>query len=61
MVVTVGMSSLHELDLENSRNSAILALSLMMGLAVPFWLEKYPGVIDTGEYDMTLSKRVDTG
>ena len=49
MVVTIGMSSLHELDLANSRTSAILALSLMMGLAVPFWLEKYPGVIDTGK------------
>ncbi|CAL1261637.1 unnamed protein product [Larinioides sclopetarius] len=48
MVTAVGLSTLHFVDLNSSRNLFVLGFSLFMGLCVPKWIQANPGAIQTG-------------
>ncbi|XP_078311878.1 solute carrier family 23 member 1-like [Crassostrea virginica] len=44
----VVLSNLQSVDLTSTRNSAIIGTSLLVGLMMPHWIERYPDTIDTG-------------
>ncbi|GBM76736.1 Solute carrier family 23 member 1 [Araneus ventricosus] len=48
MVTAVGLSTLHFVDLNSSRNLFVLGFSLFMGLCIPKWIQANPGAIQTG-------------
>lgn len=48
MFIGVVLSNLQYVNLTSTRNLAIIGLSLIMGLAVPYWVEKTPDGIQTG-------------
>ncbi|GIX85054.1 hypothetical protein CEXT_789231 [Caerostris extrusa] len=48
MVTAVGLSTLHFVDLNSSRNIFVLGFSLFMGLCIPKWIQANPGAIQTG-------------
>lgn len=50
-VAAAGISTLQYIDMSSTRNLCILAVSLILGLMVPQWLEKNPGAINTGMYE----------
>lgn len=49
MIFAVGLSTLQYIDLNSSRNLFVVGFSLFFGLALPKWMEKNPGVVQTGE------------
>lgn len=44
----VVLSNLQSVDLSSTRNSAIIGTSLLVGLMLPHWIERYPNTVDTG-------------
>lgn len=50
MFMGVVLSNLKEVDLQSSRNLAIMGTALLVGLVVPSWVKKYPGDINTGNH-----------
>ena len=48
MIAAVGLSNLQYADMNSSRNLYIVGLSLLMGLALPYYLENNPSTIQTG-------------
>lgn len=50
MFIGVVLSNLQYVNLTSTRNLAIIGLSVIMGLAVPYWVEKTPDGIQTGAY-----------
>ena len=50
MLISVGVSSLQDLDMNSSRNCVILGLSLMMGMTLPSWILQPQNAIHSG-YD----------
>ncbi|XP_054709276.1 solute carrier family 23 member 2-like [Uloborus diversus] len=48
MISAVGLSTLHFVDLNSSRNIFVLGFSIFMGLCVPKWMQANPDVINTG-------------
>ncbi|KAK3101738.1 hypothetical protein FSP39_005980, partial [Pinctada imbricata] len=56
MVTAAGISTLRFVDMTSSRNAAVLATSLIMGLMIPAWVSKPENRIDTGidELDQVL-------
>ncbi|KAG8184544.1 hypothetical protein JTE90_012633 [Oedothorax gibbosus] len=48
MITAVGLSTLHFVDLNSSRNLFVLGFSLFMGMCVPKWIQANPEVIRTG-------------
>ena len=48
IITAVGISSLQFVDLNSSRNLLIMGFSIIMGLALPDWIEKNKNVIKTG-------------
>lgn len=48
MITAVGLSALHFVDLNSSRNLFVLGISLFMGLCLPKWIQSNPGGINTG-------------
>ncbi|XP_055928262.1 solute carrier family 23 member 2-like isoform X1 [Argiope bruennichi] len=48
MVTAVGLSTLHFVDLNSSRNLFVLGFSLFMALCIPKWIQANPGAIQTG-------------
>ncbi|XP_061180524.1 solute carrier family 23 member 2-like [Saccostrea echinata] len=52
MVAAVGISVLQFTDLGSTRNLTIVAVSIILGLMVPQWLQSNPGAIDTGNRDL---------
>ncbi|GFY55649.1 hypothetical protein TNIN_424321 [Trichonephila inaurata madagascariensis] len=51
MITAVGLSALHFVDLNSSRNLFVLGFSLFMGLCLPKWIQANSGAINTG-YDL---------
>lgn len=49
VISAVGLSALHFVDLNSSRNLFVLGFSLFMGLCIPKWMQANPGVINTGK------------
>ncbi|XP_078572969.1 solute carrier family 23 member 2-like [Branchiostoma floridae x Branchiostoma japonicum] len=47
MITAIGVSNLQFVDLNSSRNLFVFGFSILLGLAVPYWLNKYPGSIET--------------
>ncbi|XP_076349441.1 solute carrier family 23 member 1-like [Tachypleus tridentatus] len=48
LVTGVGLSNVRYVDLHSSRNIFILGLSLFMGITIPKWFKRHPGIIDIG-------------
>lgn len=48
----VVLSNLQSVDLSSTRNSAIIGTSLLVGLMLPHWIERYPNTVDTGYPDV---------
>ncbi|KAJ8316916.1 hypothetical protein KUTeg_004820 [Tegillarca granosa] len=48
MFMGVVLSNLKEVDLQSSRNLAIMGTALLVGLVVPNWVKNYPDDISTG-------------
>ena len=50
MITAVGVSNLQFVDLNSSRNLFVFGFSMLVGLAVPYWmsLPENAGVIQTG-------------
>ncbi|CAL1261638.1 unnamed protein product [Larinioides sclopetarius] len=57
MVTAIGLSTLHFIDLNSSRNLFVLGFSLFMGLCIPSWIQSNPGAIQTGSkiMDQTIT------
>ena len=49
MIAAVGLSNLQYADMNSSRNLYIVGLSLLLGLALPYYFEKHPSAIQTGQ------------
>ncbi|XP_078695054.1 solute carrier family 23 member 2-like [Branchiostoma floridae x Branchiostoma belcheri] len=47
MIAAIGVSNLQLVDLNSSRNLFVFGFSVLIGLAVPYWLKKHPGIIET--------------
>ncbi|KAB7507704.1 Solute carrier family 23 member 2 [Armadillidium nasatum] len=47
IIVYIGLSNLHLVDLNSSRNLFILGVSLFNGLAIPQYIGRHPGIIQT--------------
>lgn len=48
MITSVGLSNLHHVDLNSSRNLFVLGVSLFFGFSMPVWMKDHPDVINTG-------------
>ncbi|XP_061184454.1 solute carrier family 23 member 2-like [Saccostrea echinata] len=54
LIIMIGMfngvvlSNLQSVDLSSTRNSAIIGTSLLVGLIMPHWIERYPNTVNTG-------------
>lgn len=46
--IGVVLSNLQYVDLRSTRNTAIIGISLLVGLMLPYWVEKNPTAIKTG-------------
>ncbi|KAL7635606.1 UNVERIFIED_CONTAM: hypothetical protein RMT77_014675 [Armadillidium vulgare] len=62
IIVYIGLSNLHLVDLNSSRNLFILGVSLFNGLAIPQYIGRHPGIIQTGQpiLDQTLTVLLST-
>ncbi|XP_025096150.1 LOW QUALITY PROTEIN: solute carrier family 23 member 1-like [Pomacea canaliculata] len=49
--IGVVLSNLQYVDLRSTRNTAIIGISLLVGLMLPYWVEKNPTAIKTGNSD----------
>jgi nucleobase transporter 1/2 len=49
IITAVGISNLQFVDLNSSRNLFIVGVSILMGLALPHYMNTHPKAIDTGE------------
>ena len=49
MITAVGLSNLQFVDMNSPRNLFIIGFSLMLGMALPYWMNKNPDAIQTGE------------
>ncbi len=47
--IGIVLSNLQHVDLNSSRNLAIIGISMLVGLMLPYWVQKRPDGIDTGE------------
>ncbi|KAL5021110.1 hypothetical protein ScPMuIL_000265 [Solemya velum] len=48
MMVSIAITTLKDVDIQSSRNMAILGISVYTGLVIPQFLEMHPDAIDTG-------------
>ncbi|KAK6186214.1 hypothetical protein SNE40_008297 [Patella caerulea] len=57
------LSQLQFIDLNSTRNLAILGISILVGFMSPYWVERHPDAIDTGvpELDRTLTMLLANG
>jgi nucleobase transporter 1/2 len=59
-IITVGifvgivLSNLQYIDLNSTRNLAIIGISLLQGLMIPYWVEKTPDGVQTGKATLAL-------
>jgi nucleobase transporter 1/2 len=49
VLIGVMLSNLQFIDLNSTRNLAIIGLSMLIGLMMPYWFEKSPEGIHTGK------------
>ncbi|CAL1548563.1 unnamed protein product, partial [Lymnaea stagnalis] len=56
-LLSIGLSSLRDVDMTSSRNLLVVGLPFMAGIVVPAGLEMYPNLINTGveEADRTIN------
>ena len=48
MITAVGISNLQFVDMNSPRNLFIIGFSLILGMALPHWMNKNPDAIQTG-------------
>lgn len=49
MVGGIAIANVHAIDLKCTRNTAILGFSIMIGMCVPTFYTRNPGIINTGK------------
>ena len=49
LIIMTGLSNLQFVDLNSSRNLLILAVSIMMGMIISFWILDTQDAINTGK------------
>lgn len=55
MITAVGISNLQFVDMNSSRNLFVLGFSLMLGMAIPYWINANgEKAIKTGKYIINL-------
>ena len=55
MITAVGISNLQFVDMNSPRNLFILGFSLILGMALPSWLNTHQNAIKTGNVDVADS------
>ena len=50
LVISVGISQLHRVDVGAVRNQMALGMAIMLGIMVPKYIKETPSVIRTGTY-----------
>ncbi|KAJ8311399.1 hypothetical protein KUTeg_010754 [Tegillarca granosa] len=50
LVTSLGISSLQKVDLNSSRNLAVIGVSIYAGVVFPEWVKQYPSEISLGKY-----------
>ena len=53
MIVAIGISNIQFVDLNSSRNLFVIGFSLIMGTAVPYWINANGDAIRTGRMKLT--------
>jgi len=48
MIAAVGISNIQFADMNSSRNLFIVGFSIVLGLALPYYMKTHPNAIDTG-------------
>ena len=48
VLIGVMLSNLQLIDLDSTRNLAIIGISMLLSLIFPYWIETTPDAIDTG-------------
>jgi nucleobase transporter 1/2 len=49
MLIGVMLSNLQFIDLSSSRNLAIIGMSILMAMMMPYWVQTTPNAIETGK------------
>ena len=49
MITAVGISNLQFVDMNSPRNLFIIGFSLILGMALPYWMNNHPNAIQTGK------------
>ncbi|EDO43651.1 predicted protein [Nematostella vectensis] len=62
MITAVGISNLQFVDMNSSRNLFVFGFSMMLGMALPSWMQSNSGVIQTGyrELDQIITVLLST-
>ena len=51
VLIGVMLSNLQLIDLDSTRNLAIIGISMLLSLIFPYWIETTPDAIDTGIFE----------
>ena len=49
MFIGLVLSNLQYIDMQSSRNLAVIGISIMVGLMIPFWATNNPNALQTGK------------
>jgi len=55
MLVAVGVSSLKDVDMTSSRNTAVFGISVYIGYVFSEWIKTYPDRINTGNRHISIA------
>ena len=58
MLSAIGISVLRHCDMSSIRNLLVFGTALMSGLMMPFYMQDNPGLINTGEWTVSISLRL---
>ncbi|XP_046368354.2 solute carrier family 23 member 1-like [Haliotis rufescens] len=61
MLVSIGFSTLRYVNLNSSRNLAVLGLSFFVGVFLPEWIDRHPDIINTGNTEADAVLKVTLG
>ena len=57
MVLVVALTNIQYVDMNSSRNLIVLAISIIFGLMLPFWLGENQDVINTGKIIIYITQQ----
>jgi nucleobase transporter 1/2 len=58
--MAIGISNLQFVDMNSPRNVFIYGLSVLVGMALPTWLQQHPDAIQTGESLLQINANDDS-